>query len=233
MNAQTTTWTRRYRTALRRFLRQGPPAGTAAAERLGALAAELGLETLAVADIHEQTLNAMTTSGESSPDARRDLVERADAFFKETIVPIEATHLAARLARSRIEQLTRTLRQRTGESSSSTEQLQQAIVQRQSAEADSHQQEARHDELFADAQRTQNCLRHLMRAILAEHEGERRHIGTKLRDEIAQSLLAIDISLLALGASSKRSAHNAAKSVANAQRILEEFRTRDRLTGDR
>jgi hypothetical protein len=52
MNAETTAWARRYRTALRRFLRHGPSAGASAAKNLGEQAADLGLETLAVGATH-------------------------------------------------------------------------------------------------------------------------------------------------------------------------------------
>jgi signal transduction histidine kinase len=232
-NAETTAWARRYRTALRQFLRQGPRASASAAERLGVQAADFGLETLDVAGVHEQALITVAPPEEAVGNAGRKRREWADIFFKETIVPIEATHRAARMAESRIDRLTRTLRQRGAEASASNEQLEQAIAQREAAEAKTREREARQKELLAEAQRMQQRLRHRMRDILSEQEGERQQIGADLRDEIAQALVAIDISLLALNTSGRVNTDEIDKSIAEARRILKEWRSRGCLAGDR
>ncbi len=232
LDAAITAWARRYRMALCRFLRHGPPASPPSAERLGGQAVALGLETLAVAGIHAQALNSATLRDGSPGNARQRWIERADTFFKETIVPIEATHCAARKADSCNERLTRTLRRRTGESSASAEQLKRATARRQAAEASAGEREARHEKQLANAQRRQKRLRYRMRNILSQQEGERKHIGGELRDEIAQALLAIDLSLLALNAAGHVHTEKTWKTIANAQHNLQEFATNGFLTGD-
>jgi signal transduction histidine kinase len=222
-------WSRRYAAAMRRFLRPGQPAELPAATKLGRQAAALGLEALDVALVHEQALTTLTPPEDAPGNAGQKLLERADTFFKETIVPIEATHHAARMTESRIGRLTRTLQQRTGQSSASAEELQRAIVQRQAVEANTREREAQHKELLAEAQRVQKRLRQRMRDILSKQEGAWQRIGGDLRDEIAQALVAIDLGLLALKTAGHVNTETTEKSIANAQRILKEFRTRRAL----
>jgi hypothetical protein len=54
----------------------------------------LGLETLEMARIHQ---NALTTPEFS--DGKRGVIQQAEIFFTETIIPIENTHQAARQSR--------------------------------------------------------------------------------------------------------------------------------------
>jgi len=216
---------------MRRFLRRGKSGSLLPAARLGCQAAALGLETLDVAGVHEQALVVLTPPEDAPGNVGSELLERADSFFKETIVPIEATHRAARKADTCIDRLTRTLRQRAAESSASDEQLEQAIAQREAVEANADARAVRHDELLAEAQRIQKRLRDQMRGILSQQESERTRLGGELRNEIAQALLAIDLSLLALRTSGHVNTDKTEKSIAEAERILRESRTRGRVSG--
>jgi len=220
-----TAWDRRYRVALCRFLRQGPSASPTAAETLGGQAATLGLETLAVAGIHAEALDAATPRDAAPGGPGAEWIEQANTFFKATIVPIEATHRAARQAGSRIDHLTRTLRQRTAESSVSAEQVAQATAQREGAEASAEARAEKHAELLAEANCVQTRLRHEMRAILSQQAGQQQHIGGELRDEIAQSLLAVDLSLLVLKTSGHNHVRTIEKGIADAQRLLQHLST--------
>ena len=197
-DAERVEWSRRYQMALRRFLRQGKSASLLPAARLGRRAVTLGLETLDVASLHEQALTALAPLGGSSRTTRHKTTERAKVFFAEVIVPIEATHRAALKAEVRIDQLTRTLRRRRNESSVSAKRLQRAIAQRQAAEAVLKQGADQHAKRLAEAQGLQKQLRHQTRELLSAQEDERQKTGRELRNEIAQALLAIDLSLLAL-----------------------------------
>lgn len=218
--------------ALRRFVRNGVSARTSSAENLGVQASVLGLETLDVAGIHAQALNSARPRDDAPVSGTPQGIERADAFFKATLVPIEAKHRAARQADRCIERLNRTLRQRTGESSASAERLTQATAQRKAAEACAGKCAVRQAERLAEAQRLQKRLRHRMRDILTHQEGERKRIGGELRDEIAQALLAIDLSLLALNTPGQGDFENVEKTIANAQRILQKFSAGTHLAGN-
>ena len=57
-DAERAAWSRRYQTAMRRFVRGGESGSPLPAERLGRQAARLGLETLDVVRVHEQALHS-------------------------------------------------------------------------------------------------------------------------------------------------------------------------------
>jgi signal transduction histidine kinase len=225
-------WSRRYEAAMRRFLRRGKSGSLLPAARLGHQAVTLGLETLDVTRVHEQVLSTVTQLEDAPMNTGQGRLERADSFFKETIVPIEATHHAAHKADIHIDQLTRTLSRRAVASSALDEQLEQAIAQREAAEASADARAVRHDELLAEAQLIQQRLRDQMRGILSQHENERKRLGGELRNEIAQALLAIDLSLLALNTSGNVDTDKIEKSIAEAQRTMKELHTRGRVSGD-
>ena len=86
---------RRYASALRKHLTQGPQASLQPARGLGRQAVSLGLETLDVARIHEGALATLEASS-----SRDGLIKRAEIFFTEAITPIEKTHRAALKANS-------------------------------------------------------------------------------------------------------------------------------------
>jgi len=102
INVEKTGWSRRYRAALRKHLAQDKPASLLPAARLGRQAVSLGMETLDVARIHAHDLPLVLAP--AAPGARKRLTTQAKQFFTETIVPIEATHGAARHAQVRTAQ---------------------------------------------------------------------------------------------------------------------------------
>jgi len=219
-NAEIAAWGRCYRTALRRHLRSsGPSSNPSAALRLGRRALRLGLETLDIARVHERALDTVTSPEDTPGNDDSEAIERADTFFRETIVPIEETHNAAREAGERIDRLTQMLRQRAAESSASDMQLEQAVACREAAEARAKASAARHDELMKEAQWIQRDLRDLMRARLSCQEGERDGIGRELRDEIAQALVGIDLCLLALKTSGCIDTDKTEKNILDLQRL--------------
>src|ERR1035437_11009737 len=108
MKRKLTALSRRYVTALRKHLRQGPRASLQPAHDLGCQAAALDLETLDVARIHEGALATLEASS-----SRDGFIKRAEFFFAEAITPIEETHRAALKANVRLRQLSKILGRRT------------------------------------------------------------------------------------------------------------------------
>src|SRR5450759_3386315 len=103
---------RRYHAALCRYLKQRSAASLQSALRLGRQAVALGLETLDLALIHEQSLMAqMLAIGAST--ARDRIVQRARTFFAEAIIPMEETHRSALETNLHLSRLNRGLSQRT------------------------------------------------------------------------------------------------------------------------
>jgi signal transduction histidine kinase len=220
MNAKTTGWPRLYRMALRKHIEQGQAASLRPAQGLGREAAALGLETLDLARIHRQAFTTVTSPGGSSRIRQRG-IRRARSFFAETIVPIEKSHNAALKADAQVNQLTRTLRRRTVESSASVRRLKRSIIQRRGAEK-SLKNSGRHDsKLLAESHRLQKHLRHLTRGILSAQEYERRKSSRVLHDEIAQTLIAIDLRLLALKKAARASTESLKKEIVKTQRLVQ------------
>lgn len=190
-------WARRYQVALRTFLKPGSGAGRALALSVGRQAAAQHLETLDVARIHEHALLSMVAPGSSA--AKKDrIIARANIFFEDTLAPIEKTHGAALKSTARAHQLVRTLRQRTEESSVSTRNLKLGIARRQAAESALEKSGHHRVRLLKASQLLQKKLRQQTHKMLTDMEQEWRVTSRQLQDEIAQTLLAIQVRLLAL-----------------------------------
>jgi signal transduction histidine kinase len=187
---------------------------------LGRQAAVLGLQTLDVAEFHERALPTLVPPGGSSM-ARQRMIRQAKNFFTETVVPIEKTHRAGLQADARINQLTRTLRRRTVESSASNRRLKLSIIQRKGAEESLKESGTRHAQLLAESHLLQKHLRHLTREILSAQESQRRKSSRVLHDEIAQVLIAIELRLLMLNKAAMTSTESLKKEIANTQRLVQ------------
>ena len=158
------------------------------------------------------------------------MIKRAKAFFLEAIAPIENTHRAALETGVRVDQLNQTLRQRTVESSASTRHLKQGIVQRQVVNQALKKSGKQHARLLAQSRRLREHLRHLTHEILSAQEEERHRISHQLHDEIAQTLLGINVRLLALKNIAKASTKGLKKEIASTQRLVKQsLKTIDRF----
>lgn len=219
-------WTRRYENALRAYLGQGGKPDVKPAVTLGRQAAVLGLETLDVANVHEQVLSSLAVSNVNATAC-------AQRFFTEALVPIERTHVAARNAEFRVQELTRTLQQRKRETATSKRKLKQGIVRRQSAEAASRNLKLERAQLLKESQKLQHRLRYRLRKLMGmQEEGQRKH-SRNLRNEIAQTLLALDIRLLALKEAGLASLKNLSKEIAETEGLVRQSgKTLKRLAHD-
>jgi len=90
-----TAFERRYLAALRAHVKPAaePPGGPA--RRLGLRACVLGIETLALARIHDVALAALAPPARGGARPRRSRADRAASFFAEAMGPIEASHRPA------------------------------------------------------------------------------------------------------------------------------------------
>jgi len=205
----------RYVTALRKHLEQGPRASFSPALGLGRRAVALGLETLDLARIHERAVSALELS------SRKDgFIGRAQIFFTEAIAPIEETHLAARKAKTHLHQLTETLGRRTAELAATNGQLRRGIVRRKTVEAALKKSGERYTRLLKDSLQLQEGLRQLTHRVLAAQEEERHKISHELQDEIAQTLLGINIRLLTLKQGARSNSRGLKKEIASTQRLV-------------
>ena len=104
----------------------------------------------------------------------------------------------------------------------SNRSLKQGIAQRKSVEEALEQSGERYKALLEESLALQEHLRRLTPQILTAQEAERKKISHDLRDEIAQTLLGINVRLLTLKAAAKGDTANLKEEIANTQRLVRE-----------
>ena len=207
---------KRYTSALRKHLKQGPQASLRPARGLGRQAVTLGLETLDLARIHEDALADLEAS--SSQDG---IIKRAEIFFTEVITPIENTHLAALKTKARLSQLNQTLGRRTVDLAASNRSLKQGIALRKTVEQALKKSGGHSKKLLEESRLLQKHLQHLTHQILEAQEAKRKKISHDLQDEIAQTLLGINVRLLKLKQEAGVKAQGFRKEIASTQRLVD------------
>ena len=211
---------RRYQTALRRYLAQGPDANLELAVRLGRQAVTLELETLDLALVHEQALLSRLLPNQSAAD-RHLLIKRAGAFFAAAILPMEETHRTAMEANAHLIRLNQTLSRRTLDLATSNRQLKKEISQRRVVEETLRQSEQHSIRLLDQSRRMQEQMRLLSQGILSAQEDERKRISRELHDVIGQVLTSINIRLAVLKTESAVNTKDIGESIAHTQRLVE------------
>jgi signal transduction histidine kinase len=217
MKRKLTALSNEYLRALKNYVRQGPQAGIGSAYGLGRRAVAMGLETLDVAKIHERALAALEAS--SSSDG---LIKRAELFFKETITPIEKIHRAALGGAIQMDELDKKLVQRTMDLAASNRSLKHHMVRRKSVEKALKKSSGNSRKLLKESRRLQKHLQQMTHQILAAQEDKRKQISHKLQDEIAQSLLGINVRLLSLKKEAALNAQGFKKDIASTQRLVDQ-----------
>src|ERR1043166_2587475 len=211
---------RKYQAALQKHLQQGPKSRLHPAHPLGQQAVTLGLETLDLARIHKTALNEVMQPGESTA-ARNRMVQRAGVFFTEAITPIEKTHRAGLESAAHLKQQNKALAQRTAQLAAANRHLKRGIIQRKTAEAALRKSGKHYAKLLRESHHLQKHLQHLTHQILSAQENERTKISHDLHDEIAQTLLGINVRLLTLRKGATARNADLAKEIAATQRLVE------------
>jgi two-component system sensor histidine kinase DegS len=205
----------RYVMALRKHLRQGPCASLQPAVQFGRRAVLLGLETLELARIHERALTTLALS-----NSKNGLIKRAEMFFAEALTPIVETHRAAQQSKIQLHRLNETLSRRTVELAATHRQLKRGMVRRQSVEAALKRSGIHYTRLLKDSLQLQEGLRQLTHQVLVAQEDERKKISRELQDEIAQTLLGINVRLLSLKQEARLNTKGLKNEIASTQRLV-------------
>jgi len=206
----------RYQALLQKHLKQGPRATLRPARGLGRQAVAIGLETLDVARIHQGVLATLEASS-----SRDGIIERAEIFFTEAITPIEKTHRAALKANVRMSQLQKRLGRRTVDLAASNRSLKQGIAQRKTVEEALKKKGEHFKKLLKESLALQKHLQHLTHQILSAQEDKRKEISRDLQDEIAQTMLGINVRLLTLKKEAAVNAKALQKEITSTQRLAD------------
>ena len=215
MKQKTNGFSQRYGKALRKHLKRGPHASLQPALELGHLAVALGLETLELARIHEQVISLFKAPGQLNGSA-----QNGEIFFSEAISPIVETHRAAKQNKIDLNRLNVALNRRTLELAATNRQLQRGVVRRKSVEAALKKSGEHYARLLKDSLQLQEGLRKLTHQVLAGQEEERRKISRELQDEIAQTLLGINVRLISLKKESRVNTRSLKNEIASTQRLV-------------
>ena len=210
-----------YLAALRSYLQQGTPSDTRAAHDLGSQALASGLDTLDLARIHDQTLLTLLAESPSSVPPE-DLTRRAEVFFTEAIMPIEGTHRLALEAATDMQQASSSLERRTLDLADSRRVLREQIAGRRIAEDALRINEDASSQLLKDSRMLEEHLQGMARKVLSANEAERRKMSLQLNDEIVQSLLAINLRMLALKKEVADNHADLTREIAVTQRLVED-----------
>jgi signal transduction histidine kinase len=220
METKLTRLSQQYAMALRKYLKQGPRASLQPARGLGRKAMALGLETLDLARIHEVALAQLVLPNHSLR-TKNGTNKRAEIFFVEASTPIETTHRAARETSGDLNRLTKTLGRRTAELAASGRHLKRKIVQRKAAEEALKKSGKHRIDVLEQSRLVQEDLQRLAHQILLVQEDKRSKMSRELHDEIAQTLLGINVRLVTLKKEATVNTKGLKKEIANTQRLVE------------
>lgn len=205
----------RYATALRTYLKPGAPPGLQAARELGRRAVALGVETLELARIHERAMSLLKIS-----KAKVNPRPRADSFFTEVNGAIEQTHRAARQNKVSLSRLEESLDECTHELAASNRQVQRGVVRRKSMEVAAVKTGKEHSKSLEESLELQTRLRQLTHRMMSAQEHERTKISHELQDEIAQTLLGINVRLLSLKNQARTNTQGFHDEISSTQRLV-------------
>jgi len=189
-------------------------------QRLGEEAVALGLQTLDLARIHEKMLATLMLPSYSS-SIRGSMTKRAEIFFAEANIAIEKTHFAAVQAAVQLQQLNELLVQRTEELAVSRRGLKRGIVHRKAAQGEFKKREQHSARLLKQSRKLQEHLRQLTRQVFAMQEDERNKMSREMHEEIAQTLLGINVRLITLKRDAMAGTADIHKYISDTQRVVE------------
>lgn len=179
---------------------------------LGQEAVALGIELLGMARIHESALNTL------GPPMARGQAARAARFFDEVTAPLMEHSRSARRCRIALTRASAALNRRTSELAASRRMLQRGVVRRRKLEASLKSHHHAHAALLGESLRIQDELRQLTRRMILVQERQRRYIGQRLQDEIAQSMIGINLWLTSLKSEAGMNASRLKDGLAQARR---------------
>jgi signal transduction histidine kinase len=204
-----------YVTTLERHSKRGPRESLLSALKLGRQTADLGLETLDLARIHEQALAMLELS-----NTKNAFIRLAGIFFAEANTAIGETHRAVRQTKVDLGRLMATLGRRTTELATSNRQPQQGVIRRKVMEDDFAKRGKHHLKCLAESLELQSRLQPLTHQVMAAQEDGRKRISHELQEEIAPTRLGINVRPLCLKQAAHSKTNGLKNTIASTQQLL-------------
>jgi hypothetical protein len=205
----------KYVAALRKHLKQGPRASLRPALGLGRQAVAFGLEMLELARIHERALNVLKPSGK-----KNGLLKQAEIFFAGAITPIVEADRTARQRKIQLARLNEALGRRKVELAATERTLRRGVARRKVIADAFTKNGSQNDKCLEESLLLQQSLRRLTHRVLAAQEAQRKQLSCELQDEIAQTLLGINVRLLSLKEKARSGAKGLKNEIASTQRLV-------------
>lgn len=125
-----------------------------------------------------------------------------------------------RLSQKYVTVLKRRLKRRTAELAATNRELQRDVLRRKSVEGILKKSAQHYARLLKESSELQEGLRQLTHQVLATQEDKRKKISRELQDEIAQTLLGINVRLLSLKQEARRKSKGLGNEIASTQRLV-------------
>lgn len=215
MQGRLVKFAKRYATALGSRLEGRVPAGGHARLKLGTEALNLGLETLELARIHEQACASLKPLKRSGSRMRM-----AEAFFAEVMGPVTASHSTAKSNKEELGRVTGALKHRTRQLTRTNRMLARSIQRRKGSEAAFKRSNERFSRLLSESNALQGELRRLLHLALKSQEEERTKSHRELQNEIAQTLVGINLRLASLRIAARNRTRDLNKAIAQTQELV-------------
>jgi signal transduction histidine kinase len=212
---------RRYLAALQKDLQAGTGTRPSSAHRLGQEAAALGCQRFDLIRLHEIALAAAELTDRSST-VRRRAARRAKVFFAEACRMMNKTPAPALKSPVPSVRPRETLAYRTAQLTATHRFLKQGLLRSKAAEAALRTSGRHNAKVLRKSQQLQEHLRDLIHQLLSAQESERTKLSHELHDEVAQTLLGINVRLLTLRKAAGGNTEKLRKEIASTQRVVEE-----------
>lgn len=206
-----------YVAALRRHLQHGTQASLKPALKLGGRAMHLGLEESDVELMHAQAIAALKLV-----DRTHRTTRQAGSFLIKALAPILKRHHSLRRRKPVRDRQDTALDQGGAKMAALNLQLKRRVVRHKDVEASLRKCGEQCTKLLKGALPKREGLRQLAHRILLTQEEERRRLSLKLQDDIAQTLLSINVHLLNLRTAANGNEANLLKKVTLAQQLVED-----------
>jgi signal transduction histidine kinase len=209
----------RYVEGLRSYLRKASRAQVQKALNLGRQAVAHGLETPELAQIHQWALDKLKIS-----KGKRDMITKAERFFTEATSPIVVLHSEACRKTRELNNLKQTLRERTSALKRAQRTLRCNVEKSQTTEANLKAHGKHNSTLLKESHLMRDSLQHLTRKVLNAQEQQRNQISHELQDDIAQTLLGINVRLLLLRTKAGQDGLRLSGDIAKTQELVDKSR---------